>query len=56
MPFEIVNEQNCTNFCSINDMDNELCISKYEDEDTNANLILNNILEDLISSNFDKND
>ena len=32
----------------------KLCISKYEDEETNANLILDNILKDIISSNFDK--
>ena len=37
-------------------MNNKLCKSKYEDEDTNSNLILNNIHKDIISSNFDKND
>ena len=36
-------------------MDNKLCISKYEDKDTNANLILNNIHKDIITTNFDKN-
>ena len=56
MPFEIVNEQNCINFCSINDIDNKLCKSKYEDEDTNSNLILNNIHKDIITSNFNKNE
>ena len=54
-PLEIKQYQNCTDFCSINDMDNKLCISKYEDEDTNANLILNNIHKDIITTNFDKN-
>ena len=53
-PFEIVDEQNCTDFCSINDMENKLCKSKYEDEDTNAILILNNIHKDIISTNFNK--
>ena len=36
-------------------MDSKLCISKYEDEDTNANLILNNIHKDIITTNFNKN-
>ena len=54
-PLEIKQYQNCTDFCGINDMDNKLCISKYEDKDTNANLILNNIHKDIITTNFDKN-
>ena len=42
-PFEIIEEQICTNFCGINSMNNNLCISKYKDEGTNENLILFNI-------------
>ena len=33
-------------------MENKNCITKYEDEETNANLILNNILRDIITTNF----
>ena len=54
MPFEIVKLQICTNYCSINEMENKECLSKYEDKDTNANLILNNIHRDLIIANFNK--
>ena len=32
------------------------CVAKYEDEDTNAQLILNNIHKDIITTNFNKND
>ena len=53
-PLEIVKFQNCTNFCSINDMEDKKCISKYEDEETNANLILHNILKDINTTNFNK--
>ena len=54
MPFEIVNHKNCTNFCGINEMENKSCISKYKDDDTNANLILKNIRQDILTTNFDK--
>ena len=53
-PFEIIEEQTCTNFCGINDMVNNICISKYEDEETIINLILNNIHKDIITTHFDK--
>ena len=53
-PFEIKEEQICTDFCGINDMNNNLCVSKYKDEDSNANLILNNIHQDIITTNFNK--
>ena len=54
MPFELVKYQNCTDFCGINDIENKLCISKYEDDDTNANLMINSIKKDIITINFDK--
>ena len=54
-PFENINEQNCTNFCGINDMSKGLCILKYKDINNNI-LILYNILEDIISANFNKDD
>ena len=54
-PLEIIEYQNCTDFCGINEMNNKLCISKYQDENTNGNLILNNILQDITSTNFDIN-
>ena len=53
IPLEIVEYQNCTDFCGINEMYNRSCISKYQDEDTNGNLILKNILLDITSTNFD---
>ena len=53
-PLEIVEYQNCTNYCGINDMHDKKCISKYEDEETNQNLILYNILQDITTSNFIK--
>jgi len=52
MPLEIVEYQNCTNFCGIDEMNNKSCISKYQDTDTNGNIILQNILQDITSSNF----
>ena len=52
MPLEIIKEQKCTNTCSVYDMDNKNCISKYKDDDTNANLILENIKENILSSDF----
>ena len=55
-PFEIIENQICTDFCGINDMNNKLCKSKYKDEGTNENLILFNIRKDIISSNFDKDE
>ncbi len=55
-PFEIIEKQICTNFCDINDMKNNSCISKYKDEGTNENLILFNIRKDIITTNFDKSD
>ena len=55
-PLEIVEYQNCTNYCGINDMHDKKCISKYEDEETNQNLILYNILQDITTSNFIKDD
>ena len=42
-PLEIFEEQICTNFCGIKEMENNLCISKYKDEGDNDNLILLNI-------------
>ena len=53
-PLEKVEEQICTNFCGIKEMENDLCISKYKDEGDNDNLILFNIKKDIISVNFDK--
>ena len=53
-PFELVNKQECTKFCGINDLGDLTCILNYRDEDINANLILNNIHEDILTSNFDK--
>ena len=55
MPLEKIENQDCTNFCGINEMNNKLCISKYQDKDTNGNLILQNIIQDISSSNFDIN-
>ena len=52
-PLEIVEFQNCTDFCGINEMYNKLCISKYQDNNTNGNLILKNILTDITTINFD---
>ena len=36
-------------------MNDKLCISKYKDNETNGNLILKNILEDIVSTNFNMN-
>ena len=47
IPFEKIPTQECISFCGINDWYNGLCKSNYEDEDTNAEIILNNILSDL---------
>ena len=55
-PLEIIEYQNCTNYCGINDLNDKVCISKYEDEETNANLILQNILKDIVSTNFRRDD
>ena len=52
-PLEEIQNQNCVAFCGINDWKNGLCKSNYEDEDTNAELILENILYDLINNNPD---
>ena len=54
LPLEIAKYQNCTNSCGINDINDKKCISKYEDEETNANLILQNILKDIITPNFNR--
>ena len=51
-PFEKVEEQDCTDFCGINDMGNKLCVSNYIDNKINSNLILKNIHKDIITSNF----
>ena len=57
-PFENINEKNCTNFCGINDISKGLCVIKYKDNSNNDinELILYNILEDIISTNFNKDD
>ena len=53
MPFEIIEYQNCTNFCGIKEMSNKLCISKFKEmNSTNGNLILKNIIEEITSTNF----
>ena len=52
-PFEIIPYQNCTNFCGINDWKNGICKSNYEDEETNAELVLSNILFDLINNKYE---
>lgn len=52
-PFEIIPYQNCTNFCRINDWKNGICKSNYEDEETNAELVLSNILFDLINNKYE---
>ena len=54
-PLEKKNNQECTNFCGINEMEKGYCISKYHDDDTNGNLILNNILKDITTINFNRN-
>jgi len=51
-PFEIKEYQNCTDYCGINDINDKVCISKYGDEETNANLIMGNIHKDIVSINF----
>ena len=35
-------------------MNEKICISKYEDEETNVNLILQNIKTDIVSKNFNR--
>jgi len=52
-PFEIIHYQNCTNFCEINDWKYGLCKSNYEDGDTNAELVLSNILYDLVNNKYE---
>jgi hypothetical protein len=54
IPLEFINNQNCTDYCGINDMSEKICISKYEDEETNVNLILQNIKTDIVSKNFNR--
>ena len=51
-PFEILEKQECTNNCSIKDFYQKKCISNYQYEETNANLILNIILNELSIENF----
>ena len=51
-PFEIIEFQNCTDFCRINEMNNKSCISKYKDEETNGYLIVHNFIQE-ITSDFD---
>ena len=51
-PFEIIPYQNCVSFCGINDWKQGLCRSNYQDEETNAKLILDNILQDLIINKY----
>ena len=53
-PFELVEGQNCIDFCGINSMGDKSCILKYKDEDINYNFILHNIHKDIITSNFNK--
>ena len=53
-PLEIIEYQNCTNFCGINEMNNKSCISKFKEmNNTNGNLILRNIIQDITYTNFD---
>ena len=52
-PFEILSSQSCVSFCGINDWKEGLCKSNYIDEDTNAELILQNILKDLTKNKYD---
>ena len=57
-PLEKIEYQECTDFCSINEMYNRLCISKFNDTDnpnSNGNLILKNIIQDITHNNFDTN-
>ena len=54
-PLEIVAEQECTNFCGINDMEKNYCVSNYEDESIIGNLILKNIKSDILTTNFNRN-
>ena len=55
-PLELIEIEICTDFCSINDMDKKLCISKYKDEGPNEELILSNIRKDIITKNFSRSD
>ena len=48
----MVENQTCTNFCGINDFYKKRCISNYQDKETNADLILNIILNELSSNSF----
>ena len=52
-PLEKVEDQTCLDFCGINDIENKICILKYNNKD-NSNLILNNIKKDINTINFDK--
>ena len=52
LPLEKTQNQECTNICSINDFYRKLCISNYQDEETNANLLLNLIKTELTNNNF----
>ena len=57
-PLEKIEYQECTDFCSINEMYNKLCISKFNDTDnpnSNGNLILKNIIQDITHNNLDTN-
>ena len=56
-PFEILEEQKCTNVCGINSIFNQECKIKYiENDNNNENILLNNIKKDIITTNFDKQD
>ena len=56
-PFEILEEQQCTNYCVINSICNQECKIKYtENDNNNENILLNNIKKDIITTNFDKQD
>ena len=44
-PLEIISNQTCVSYCSINDLNEGLYKFNYEDNDTNSELILNNILK-----------
>ena len=58
-PFELIQEQKCVDFCSINDFKMNLCIKKYitekPDSDTNIqDKILENIENDFINGNYNR--
>ena len=58
-PFELIEEQKCVDFCSINDIKLNFCIKKYITETTESDTkiqdkILESIESDFMSGNFDR--